>query len=183
MAQFIGKHLDFHMARLYHGTLQQHRGGAEGGLRFGARAGEGGVKTISRFDQPHTAPAATGRSLDHQRKAGLRGLRAQPGVVLQLAVVTRHAGNTGHLHELSGARLVAHRANGICRRADPDQAGVHHGLREVGVLGQETVSGVHRLRPAGLCGSDDSGDVQIRFAWRRRPDAHGLVGLLHVWRF
>ena len=45
--------------------------------------------------------------------------------------------------------LVAERLDGGRRRADPGQPGVDDRLREVGVLGQEAVAGVHRVG-AGL---------------------------------
>jgi hypothetical protein len=79
-------------------------------------------------------------------------------------------------------RLVAHRANRRWRRADPDQAGVEHGLGERGALSQEPVAGVDRLRPALQRGRDDRFDVEVGLARQRTADAYRCIGLAHVQR-
>src|SRR3546814_1039710 len=67
-------------------------------------------------------------------------------------------------------------------RSDPYQPGIDHGLRELRILRQETVSGMDRLGAARLRRSDDLLTNQIGFARRRRPDVHDLVGLTHMQR-
>jgi hypothetical protein len=51
---------------------------------------------------------------------------------------------------------------------------------EAGVLRQEAVAGMDRVRAGDLAGRDDLGDVQIAVARRRRADADALVGELHM---
>lgn len=57
------------------------------------------------------------------------------------------SGAAGALGDVPGGDLVTEVADGLRRRADPDQARVQHGLGEVGVLREEAVAGVDRVRP------------------------------------
>ena len=52
----------------------------------------------------------------------------------------------------------------------------------MGVLREETVSGMNRIGIADFCRADDSIDFQIAFLTRRPTDAHRLVGQLNVKR-
>jgi hypothetical protein len=49
-------------------------------------------------------------------------------------------------------------------------------LHEGGVLRQEAVARMDRLRPRDLAGRDDRGEVQVALRRGRRADADGLVG-------
>jgi len=60
-------------------------------------------------------------------------------------------------------------------RPDEDQPVRLDDLGEFGVLREEAVSGVDRIRARNLRGGDDVGDVEIRIGGRRRPDADRLV--------
>ena len=61
-------------------------------------------------------------------------------------------------------------------RADPDEAGRLHRAREAGVLGEEAVAGVHRLRPGRACGVEQLLDDQIALGRRLSSEREGLVG-------
>ncbi|CAM5610442.1 hypothetical protein SNARM312S_06594 [Streptomyces narbonensis] len=89
----------------------------------------------------------------------------------------------GALGDVTGRHLVAQVADGLRRRADPDQARVQDRLRELGVLGKEAVSGVDGVRVRVLRGLQHLGHVEI--AGRRgvtaqserlvsRPDVQGV---------
>ena len=65
---------------------------------------------------------------------------------------------------------------------DPDQPGVDHRLREVGVLAEEAITGMDRLGARLLGGGNDLLADQIAFARRRRPDMHRFIGLPHMQR-
>ena len=78
--------------------------------------------------------------------------------------------------------LVAQGVDRLGRRTDPDQPGVEHCLGERGVLGQETIARVYRIRP-GLVGDGEQlllGEVGIRR--RRSVERVGLVCDLDVQR-
>ena len=86
------------------------------------------------------------------------------------------------LRDVAGLDLVAEVLDRLGRRADPDQAGVDDGLREVAVLGQEAVARVHRVG-AGLLGDGhDLLDVEVGVGRGRAAEAVGLVGEPHEQR-
>ena len=102
-----------------------------------------------------------------------------PLVRAQIARRYRHPGRD---HPFLGGVLQAHRADAVGVRSDPDQAGVDHRLREVGVFAEEAVAGMDRLRAGFFRGGDDLLTNQIALARRRRPDMHRFVRLTHVQR-
>ena len=53
-------------------------------------------------------------------------------------------------------------------------------LREAGVLRQEAVAWMHRVRAGDLAGGKKRGNVEIAVARRRGADAHALVGQLDM---
>ena len=179
----VGQHLDLDVARVLEELLEVDGGVAEGVLRLGAR----GVHRVHErglgVHDAHAAPAAAAGGLDDDGVADQR--REAPdllGVVGQRPVGAGHAGDAHALHRRLGRDLVAHHADRGGRRADEDEAGVLHALGEVGVLGEEAVAGVDRLRVGDLGGADDGRDVEVAVARGRRADAHRLVGEHHVLR-
>ena len=65
MAVAVGHDLDFDVARIDNGALQQHRVVAEGAARLRLRRSERRREILRPLDQPHAAPAAARRRLDH----------------------------------------------------------------------------------------------------------------------
>ncbi len=126
--------------------------------------------------QAHAASATTGHGLDQQRETQGQCFAAQSFVALVIAQVSGGRRHPGGDHAPLGARLVAHRGNGVGRRADEDQAGVGAGPGEGRVFAEKAVTGMHGLRAAALCRGQQGRDVAIGLRRRRRADAHGLVG-------
>ncbi len=79
-----------------------------------------------------------------------------------------------------GGDLVAKRADRPRRGTDPDQSGIGHRLGELGVLGQEPVAGMHRVRAGQPGGSEYLADVQIAGSRRVTAECERLVGKPHV---
>ena len=77
------------------------------------------------------------------------------------------------------ADLGAHRLDRLGRRADPDQPGVLDGTGEVGVLGQEAVARVDRVRPGPAGSLDDQVAAEIGVGGRVAREPYGEVGLAH----
>ena len=130
----------------------------------------------------HSPPAAAVDGLDRDRQTVLRG-------ELEHLVGTGHrilgAGDQrcpGALGDVPGDGLVAEVADRLRRRADPGQSGVQHRLREFGVLGQEAVAGVHRVRAGALGRLDHLVDDEVRLAGRRPAQRERLVGHPDVQR-
>ena len=177
VALAVGKHLDFHVARVGQELLQVDHRVAE--RRAGLGAGQ-----LGRLDQlglvvdhAHAAPTAAAGGLDDHRVADLAGDR-QGGLFIfrQRAVGARHGGDAGALHGVLGRDLVAHQADHLGGRADEGEAGAFDLLGEVGVLGEEAVAGVDRGGAGDLGRGDDRRDLQVRLGGRGRTDAHRFVG-------
>ncbi len=71
---------------------------------------------------------------------------------------------------------------GAGRRPDKDDAGLLAGPREAGVLGEEPVTGVDRLRAGGPRGSEHPFAVEVGLAGRGRAEPDGDVGGAYVPR-
>jgi len=61
--------------------------------------------------------------------------------------------------------------------ADEHQPGPLQGVRETGVLREESVTGMHGLGSGAQCGIDDRVDVQVALPGRRWADPHRDVGV------
>ena len=112
-----------------HGLVAEGRAGLGSGRRHLAdQVGRVG-------DDAHAAAAASCRCLDQQREVvGRRGVRVD--------AQDRHA-SLGH--QLLGPDLGAHLVDGVGVRTDPGQPSRLHLTGEVGVLGQEAVTGMDRI--------------------------------------
>ncbi|GAA2915607.1 hypothetical protein GCM10020221_09200 [Streptomyces thioluteus] len=102
-----------------------------------------------------------------------------------------HQRGTGPLGDVTGRHLVAQVADGLRRRADPGQPGVDDGLRELGVLGEEAVTGVDRVGPGLGRGGKHLGHVEVagsrsvtaqRIRLIGHPDMHGVPVRVRVDR-
>ena len=149
VAVLVGEDLDLDVPRPLHVPLQQQGVVAERGPCLPARRGDRRGQLRRRGHQPHALAAASGGRLDQQRVADLiRGVgqvrvgRRLPGL---LAVTGQHRHSGGQDRGL-GPDLVAHRLDRGGGRADEGQAGRGAGASEGGVLRQEPVARVHRLR-------------------------------------
>ncbi|MNV30070.1 hypothetical protein D3C71_1213240 [compost metagenome] len=182
VAVTVAEHLDLDMARALDILLHQHMRSAERRLCLALAAGQRVDEVRAGIHPAHALATATGAGLDQDRVADRIGLGTQELRRLVLAVVARREGHAGLLHQRLGRALVAHRADRIGRGADEDDAGFGTGLGEAGVLGQEAVAGMDRLRAGAACGLQDGIPAQVALACRRRADRDGLVGQAHVAR-
>ena len=133
--------------------------------------------------RPHTAPAAAGDRLDHNRAVRAKRIEefTSAGKVRRPfgAFNHRYIGSNG---EGTCLRLVAKCSQSFGRRADISEAGGANRATEVGVFAQEAISRVDGVRAAIFGSSNDAVDVEIG----RRSDTsqlHGIVGPSDVQRF
>ena len=147
----IREALGLDVAGLVEVLLDEALAAAEGCDRFaGGRLEELGNLLAGAGDLETATAAAEGR-LDGDRQPDLVDEREHLGGVgdrVQGSGGERRADLLGHM---TGGHLVAETLDGIRGGPDPDEAGVDDGAREVGVLGEEAVAGVHRVGagPAG----------------------------------
>ena len=178
----IGEDLDLDVAAVLDQALEHQRAVAEGALRpRAARRRARRAVSPSVAHQPHAAAAAAGHGLDQQREAEPRGLgRAasrRPGPRRgSRARRARRRRSCGAWRRALSPIAVMRRGG----RADEDEAGVRAGLREVGVLAEEAVAGVHRIGAGAARGLQQRVDAQVglgrrrarRCARPRRPARH-----------
>ncbi|MGY3295265.1 hypothetical protein ACVWWP_008332 [Bradyrhizobium sp. LM3.6] len=182
IAVAVAEHLNLDMTGIVDGAFEDDGGIAERRLRLRPCTAHGIAEGCSVGDEPHAAAATAGDRLDHHGEADLFGFRQHDLVALIGALIARHDGHAGLVHDLLGAGLVTHRRDRLRRRADEDQAGILAGLRKILVFGEETIAGMHCIRAAGFCGRNDRGDVEIGLRRQGFADVHGLVRLPHMER-
>ena len=91
-------------------------------------------------------------------------------------------GTPARLHQRARRGLAAHGADRRRRRPDERRARRRDRLGEIGVLRQEAVARVNRVRARLLDRVDNLVGAQVALARRRRPDRDRLVGEPHVHR-
>ena len=182
VALAVAKNLELDVARVAEIFLHVDGGIAERRLRLGAGLLHLRLELVLRLDDLHASPAATGGCLDEHRIADLGG------DLLGLADIGDRAVRAGHERQAELGRsklrldLVAHRADMLGLRADPDDLVALHDLGKAGILGQEAVAGMDRIGAADLGGGDDVRDVEIGVGGRRWSDADGMIREADVHR-
>ena len=171
------------MARGGDVLLDQHRVVAEGGPRLAARRAERPARSRRRASTrriplpppPATALISTGQPISAARSARKPSSWSR-------AVVARHHRHPGLRHQPLRRVLQPHRPDRAGGRPDEGEAGRRHRLDELGVLGEEAVARMDRLRPGRQRRRDDRVAAQVALRRRRRPDPHRRVGHRHVLR-
>ena len=139
-------------------ALDHHAIVAESGARLALGRLQLCWQILDPGNDMHALAAATGRWLQQYRKAdGLRRTRqcVEALVLALIALQHRHA-SCGHAG--AGLRLVTHGQDGFGRRPDEGDALGRAGPGELGILGQEAITGMDGIGTAGL----GSGDQLVR---------------------
>jgi hypothetical protein len=145
----VREQLDLDVPRALHVPLEEDRVVAERRLRLPPRGCQRVVELVRPAYDAHAAAAAAARRLHEQRI---------PELVRR---AFRHDGHAGLPRHSLRRQLVAGRADGRGRRADPDEPRRLDRLGEVRVLGQEAVAGVHGVRAGFLGGPDVLGRIEV----------------------
>lgn len=160
-AVHVAEHLHFDVPRIAHELLDVDLVVAERGQRFATCDRQQRLEILRVFQHAHAAPAAAPARLQHQRIADLRGQRLAGVEIGRQRRGGRHHRHAGRDRRIARGDLVAERAHHVGRRADPADAGIDHGLREIGVLRQEAVAGMDRVDPGLARDAQDVVDVEI----------------------
>ncbi len=139
----VGQHLGLDVPRPVQVPLDEALAAAERGHRLADRRLEQLGDLLERAGHLQPATTTAERGLDGHRQPVL------PGEGDHLVRTADRFGGTGNqrspdpLGDVPGGDLVAEVADRLRGRPDPGQPGIQHGLGEVGVLGEESVAGVH----------------------------------------
>ena len=111
-------------------------------------------------DPAHAAAATAGDRLDEDREADLLGAGDQ------FVQIGRGRGGLQRRNPAASGRLqrpdlVAGQFQHVGRRADEGDTGLDAGPGQIGILAQEPVAGIDRVRPGLLGRANDLGDVEI----------------------
>ncbi len=131
----------------------------------------------------HAAPAAARRRLDQHRIADAIRHGASLRDIGHRAVGARHQRHAETRHRGLGGDLVAHHADMRRRRADEGQAVRFDHLGEAGILRQEAVAGMDRVRAGDRRGRQDRRNIEVavlvppavRCRRSHRPGAHASL--------
>ena len=180
-AHAIAERLYLDVARRRHAALHEQAGIAERAARLALHRREARLEFRCMLAALHADAAPARRALEHDRVAD--GLRFAQRVVESgehaAAGQQRHArglGETPRLVLQSEARQV------FGPRADERDAAVLEGPREGGVLAQEAVARVHRVRLGALHDVEQLRDVEIRVGDAAVTERVRLAGHLGVQR-
>jgi len=133
-------------------------------------------KVVDIMDDAHSLSATAGDSFDDNWEPnGLGDLSRFVGI-FNNAIGTHDNGNSGRLHRILGAGLIAHRFDHFGFGTDEGKSGGVANVGKFGVLGEESVAGMNRFGASEMRGADDARDVEVTFASGWRTDADGLIG-------
>ena len=170
--------LDLDMAWSLDELLDVDRAVLEGRGRLGLRELDLGLELGGVAHQAQSLAAPAGRGLDHDREA--HGFGRLGETLGDGPVRARHDRDLGRACQRLGRGLMPQLADGFGWRADEDEPMVGAGLREIGVLGQESVAGVDGVGPGALGRGQQRLDIEVAGRRRSGTDADGLVGQARV---
>ena len=177
----VGQDLHLDVARLLQVALEVDRVVAEGGQGRAPAGFERRRQVLLLLNDPHPDAAAARGRLEQDRVAETRGRGLRRRLVLQ-AGRARHDRHPCRLHAPAGLDLVAHGPHARSARPDEDQARRLAGLGEAGVLGQEAVPRVDRVRSRAPGHVDQLIDVQVCLARRTAAQLLALLREVDVGR-
>jgi len=100
--------------------------------------------------------------------------------VFHQAVAAGHDGHTGRPGHAAGRVLVPQPLHGLGRGTDEVDVAAAADLVEVGILGQESVTGVDGLDVAHLGGADHAINLQVAVRALRRSHTIGFVRQVQI---
>ncbi|MCY1172008.1 hypothetical protein D9M73_121340 [compost metagenome] len=180
VAVLVAHHLDFDVTWGLDELLDEHAVVAERCQPLALGRLKALAHILFGIGQPHPLAAAARACLHHDRIADAgRDLDRMIGTV-DLTEETGDHIDPRVARELLRLDLVAHRRNGVRRRADKGDPRLGTRLGETLALGQEAVAGVNAVRAGLLRRSKDQIGEQIALPRRRRPEPHGLIRHQHM---
>src|SRR5690606_37333749 len=160
LARVVGEDLHLDVAGAHDRLLDEQAGVAEGAVGLAHRRLERGTQLLTRVDPAHAAAAAARDRLREDGEADLIGARDERVDVGRRRCRLQH-GHAGGDRVILRGDLVAGHLEHLRARADEGDAVLGRRARQLGVLGEEAVAGVDRIRTAQLGDPDDLRDVEV----------------------
>ena len=176
MSLTVTHNLHLNVPRIDNQLLEIERSVAECRLSLRRCLAERVLKLICVLRDPHAASAASGRCLKKHR---ISDLLCDKRRLLRIGNQAVRAGNDRNavlLHERPCGLLVAHLADHIRCRPDPDEAILLTRLGKIRIFGEKSVSRMDGLAVIRLRGRDQRVLIQVAAGSRRRTDTHRLCG-------
>src|SRR5579883_557105 len=130
----------------------------------------------------HAAAAAASDGFDHHRVADPLGNRQRILFVLYHPVRSRRRGNSRFSRQRAADGFIFQGIHRPRIRADEPDVAAFANIGEMGVLSQETVTGMDSVYISNLGGADDAVDSQVTFASGSAANANRFVRQLNVHR-
>ena len=178
----VAQHLDFDVARAFDELLDEDAVVAEAVQPLALGRFKAFADILFAIGEAHALAAAAGRGLHHHRIADLVGDLHRMFGVVDHADKARDDIDARFHRQLLGFDLVAHRGDGIRRRADEDDALGVQRLAEAFALGEEAIARMDGVGAGRLAGLDDLVGQQIGLGGGRRADMDGFIGHQHMRR-
>ena len=179
VAVLVRDHLGFDMAGMVQVLLDEAFPATERGHRLARGRLKQLGDLVDGVGDLHATAAATVRGFDRHRDAILLGERDHVFRRRHRILRAGRHRRVGAFGDVPGSHLVAEVTDRLWRRTDPDQPGVDHGLREVGVLGKESVAGVDGVGSRLRRGREDLVDVEIGVRGGLPTEGERLIGQAH----
>ena len=176
----VAQNLHLDMATLGQVALDQQAGVAKRALAFSHRPCDVVVQAVQPVHDAHALAAAASRRLEHYRQADRGHHRRHLGGVIAgpcRAGYQRQADGRG---KRLGRRLVTELAQRPGRRPDEGDALVAQCLREIGVLRQKAIAGMHSVGPKPHRRPHHAGDIKVAVTRCRPADEHRFANVTHV---
>eukprot|EP00760_Papus_ankaliazontas_P031590 PhM_4_TR5351/c0_g1_i1/m.88449 len=178
----VSGNLDLNVAGLVHKLLDEHAVVTErgDGLLLAQLQVLDGFSVV--VGEAHTLAATTRRCLDHDGIANFIADLDAVGVVSDLTLEAGDAVDLGLVGKDLGVDLVTHGVNGFLVGADERNLVVFEGLREGGILGEETVARVHSLSASLLARIEDLVNAEVTLVAGSGANADSFVSHAHELR-
>ena len=161
VAMAVAKDLNLDVTGAHDHLFQITFAVAKGGLGLAAAFHDLLGQFLGVHDRAHTAATTTPRRFQHQREADFLGLFLDGVHVIAQNLGRGDNGHTGRNRNLTGAGLIAQLAHRFRLGTDKGDAVLFAGIYEIGVLRQQAVTGVDRIRTAFLGHANDLVNRQI----------------------
>ena len=182
IAMLIAEDLDLDVPGLFQVFFQKHPVVIERAQRLPLCRTQRFTEFRRAVHCPHAPAAAARRCLEHDRKTDFFRFAQEEHLVLVVTVVTRDKGDAGLPHNGFGRAFGSHGLNCSGRRTDEGDPGVPAGFGKTGILREETVAWMDRLRAGAFSRGDQFLRGQVTVPGRRRPDGDGFIGQTHMAR-